>query len=100
MRVGAILRACRTRANFTQAELADELFISQSDVSKYENDTMEPHLSTLQAWTSSTQTTEVLVAFLMGLDGLGIMQTILEMGTNLVGGITWNVIKGSVLFIA
>lgn len=89
MRVGAILKACRTRAGFTQEELADELFISQSDVSKYENDTMEPHLSTLQAWTSSTQTSEVLIAFIMGMDGLGIMQQIIEMSSTLLGVITW-----------
>lgn len=93
MKVGAILKACRTRAGFTQEELADRLFISQSDVSKYENDVMEPHLSTLQAWTSNTQTSEVLVAFLMGIDGLGIMQTILEMGSSLIGGVLWNLMK-------
>ena len=92
MRVGAILKACRTRAGFSQEALADELYISQSDVSKYENDTMEPHLSTLQAWTSTTQSAEVMVAFIMGLDGLGIMQSILEItsgiiSTILLGGI-------------
>ena len=92
MKVGAILRACRTRAGFSQEALADELYISQSDVSKYENDTMEPHLSTLQAWTSTTQTSEVMVAFIMGVDGLGIMQNILEatsgfMNAILLGGI-------------
>lgn len=85
MRVGAILKACRTRAGLTQEELADKLYISQSDVSKYENDTMEPHLSTLQAWTSNTQTTEVLVAFLCGMDGLNIMQQILEMTNGIIG---------------
>lgn len=87
MRVGAILRACRTRAGFTQAELADKLYISQSDVSKYENDTMEPHLSTLQAWTSNTQTTEVLVAFICGMDGLNIMQNILDVTSSVIGSI-------------
>lgn len=87
MRVGAILRACRTRAGLSQEALADKLFISQSDVSKYENDTMEPHISTLQAWTSNTQTTEVLVAFLCGMDGLGVMQSILEMASGIVGTI-------------
>lgn len=92
MRVGAILKACRTRAGLSQEALAGKLYISQSDVSKYESDTMEPHISTLQAWTSNTQTTEVMVAFIMGMDGLNIMQQILEMtsgiiGTILLGGI-------------
>lgn len=79
MRVGAILKACRTRAGLSQAELADKIHINQSDVSKYESDLIEPHISTLQAWTSNTQTTEVMVAFIMGMDGLGIMQQILEL---------------------
>ncbi|SEP57696.1 Helix-turn-helix [Virgibacillus subterraneus] len=92
MRVGAILKACRTRAGFSQEELADKLYISQSDVSKYENDTMEPHISTLQAWTNNTQTQEVMVAFLCGVDGLSVMQSVLDfavgtVGTILLGGI-------------
>ncbi len=89
-RVGAALKACRARAGFTQEELADKLFISQSDVSKYENDTMEPHLSTLQAWTSNTQAPEVLVAFLCGMDGMSIMQNIIDAGITIsliIGGI-------------
>ncbi len=89
-RVGAVLRACRARAGFTQEELADKLYISQSDVSKYENDTMEPHLSTLQAWTNNTQAPEVLVAFLCGMDGMSIMQNIIDAGLTIsmiIGGI-------------
>lgn len=87
MRVGAVLRACRTRAGLSQEELANRLFISQSDVSKYENDTMEPHLSTLQAWTNNTQAPEVLVAFICGVDGLSVMQGILETGTTVINAI-------------
>lgn len=89
-RVGAVLKACRTRAGFTQEELADKLYISQSDVSKYESDAMEPHLSILQAWTSNTQAPEVLVAFLCGMDGLNIMQHIIDAGFTIsiiLGGI-------------
>lgn len=92
MRVGAILRACRTRAGLSQEALADELYISQSDVSKYENDSMEPHLSTLQAWTNTTQTSEVMVAFIMGVDGLGIMQNILEITNGVINIILLGVI--------
>ena len=87
MRVGAVLRACRTRAGLSQEELANRLFISQSDVSKYENDTMEPHISTLQAWTNNTQAPEVLVAFICGMDGLSVMQSILEAGTAVINAI-------------
>lgn len=85
MKVGALLRACRTRAGFSQEELADKLFINQSDVSKYENDTKEPSMSIFQSWTTNTQTAEVMVAFIIGMDGLSIMQNILEATSGLLG---------------
>lgn len=92
MDYGAILKACRNRARLSQEELAHKLHINQSDVSKYENGTKEPSISMVQSWTSNTQATEVLVAFLCGMDGLSIMQNIIEatsgvIGTILLGGI-------------
>lgn len=90
MRVGAILKACRTRAGLSQEELAYQLHINQSDVSKYENDTKEPPLSILRAWTSNTQTQEVMVAFICGIDGLEIMQKLIDAGLTIgtiLGGI-------------
>ncbi len=74
MKFGAILKACRTRAGFSQEELAHKLHINQSDVSKYENDTKEPSMSIFQAWARNTQTQEVMVAFISGMDGLTILQ--------------------------
>ena len=87
MRVGAILKACRTRAGLSQEELAHRLFINQSDVSKYENDTKEPTISMFYAWTQQTQAHEVLVAFLCGVDGLEILQKIIDMGITHLGTI-------------
>lgn len=92
MRVGAILKACRSRAGFNQEELAHRLHINQSDVSKYENDTKEPPLSILQAWINNTQTQEVMVAFLCGMDGIGMMQQILDSGISVIGAIFLGVI--------
>lgn len=82
MKYGAILKACRERKGLTQEELAFELNVNQSDVSKYENGFKEPTLSMVQAWMSNTQAQEVLVAFICGVDGLGIMQHIMQ----LIGG--------------
>lgn len=87
MRVGAILKACRARAGLNQEELAHRLHINQSDVSKYENDTKEPTLSIIQAWTANTQTQEVMVAFLCGVDGLGVLQQIVDAGIGTIGTI-------------
>lgn len=80
MRFGSILKACRNRAGFNQEELAHRLHVNQSDISKYENDAKEPTISMLRAWTSNTQTQEVMVAFICGMDGLEIMQKIIDAG--------------------
>lgn len=87
MDYGAILKACRNRARLSQEELAHRLHINQSDVSKYENGTKEPSISMVQAWTNNTQAAEVLVAFLCGMDGLTIMQSILDAATGVIGTI-------------
>jgi len=84
---GAILKACRARARLSQEELAHLLHINQSDVSKYENGTKEPSISILQSWTQNTQTQEVMVAFLCGVDGLNVMQNILDVATNVIATI-------------
>mgnify|MGYP002511833753 CR=1 FL=1 len=82
MKYGSILKACRERSGLSQEELAFQLNMNQSDVSKMENGTREPTLSVVQSWLTNTQATEVLVAFLCGVDGLGIMQSIMQ----LIGG--------------
>ena len=79
MKYGGILKACRERKGLTQEELAFELNINQSDVSKYEGGYKEPTLSVVQAWLANTQAQEVLVAFMCGIDGLGMMQTIMQL---------------------
>ena len=80
MRVGAILKACRTRAKLSQEELAHRLFINQSDVSKYENDTKEPTLSMAYAWMNTTNAPEVLVAFMYGAESTDIIQKLIDAG--------------------
>lgn len=82
MKYGAILKACRQRSGLSQEELAFQLNMNQSDISKFENGSREPTLSIVQSWLSNTQAQEVLVAFLCGVDGLGIMQSIMQ----LIGG--------------
>lgn len=78
MKYGGILKACRERAGLNQEELAFQLNMSQSDVSKYENNFREPSISTLQQWINQTQTQEVMVAFLCGVDGVGLMQGVID----------------------
>lgn len=78
MKYGAILQACRERIGWNQEKLAEKLHCSQSDISKLERDRKKPDADTLLAWTEVTGAREVLVAFLCGMDGLSIMQSILQ----------------------
>ena len=82
MKFGAIMQACRERAGFSQEEMAVRLHRSQSCISKYEKDRKVPDMQTFLSWVETTGSKEVAVAFLCGMDGLGIMQNILT----LVGG--------------
>lgn len=87
MKYGGILKACRERAGMNQEELAFQLHVSQSDISKFENNTKEPSISIFQQWITQTQTQEVMIAFICGVDGLGAMQQILETVNGTVGTI-------------
>lgn len=74
---GSIMQAMRERSGLSQEQLAERIHISRSCVSKLENDRKTPDVSTLVAWAQATGATEVVVAFICGMDGLSIMQSIL-----------------------
>ena len=75
---GPVLRAARLRAKLSQEELAARLNYNQSDISKIETDSKEPPSSVLIRWCIETNAMEVLVAYFCGMDGLTIMQNILQ----------------------
>jgi len=77
--LGAILRAVRVRAGLSQEELANRLNYNQSDISKFETGAKEPSVTTFLRWLRETNAHEVMVAYLCGLDGIQIMQSILGM---------------------
>lgn len=78
MKYGAILRACRDRIGLSQEEMALKLHTSRSAVSKLENDQQELSVRTLAQWVEVTGAKEVMVAFLCGMDGLGILQSLMQ----------------------
>ena len=86
---GAIFKACRERSGLKQDELAFELGINQSDVSKIESGRRTPDLALVQSWALTTHAQEVLVAFICGVDGLTMMQQIMDVisSTPIVGTI-------------
>ena len=79
MNYGGIMRAMREKAGLSQEEIAHRLHINQSDVSKLENNYKVPCISLMSKWAQVTSSPEVVVAFLMGMDGLQIMQQLLPM---------------------
>ena len=89
MEYGAILRACRKRAGLTQEQLAEKLHLGQSDISRYESDRQEPTISLFRAWIENTQSPEVMAAFMLGIDGLTIIQQVMTTVGNSVGLIFW-----------
>lgn len=82
MKFGAVLKASRQRRGLSQEELAYELNINQSDVSKYETDIKEPTMNLFRDWATTTQAQDVLVAFITGFDGLSILEMIMDLGGN------------------
>lgn len=79
IKIGAVLQAVRMRAGLNQEDLAYKLHLSQSDISKIEKDRKLPALDTLARWTEVTNAKEVLVAYLCGIDGIAIMQSVLQL---------------------
>lgn len=59
---GTLLKAFRKSARISQEELAFQLHVSQSDISKIENNTKEPVLSTVMQWVQLTGTQEAMAA--------------------------------------
>jgi len=86
MQFGGVFRALRQRKGWSQEEMADKLYVSQSDISKFENDKMLPDIPTFLRIAQVTQAQEVIIAFLYGMDGINIIQNM----TRLLGGVvTW-----------
>ncbi|WP_164821349.1 helix-turn-helix domain-containing protein [Paenibacillus koleovorans] len=78
MKFGAIMQACRERAGLSQEQLADKLHRTQACISKYENDHKIPDVPTLVKWAEATGAREVVVAFIYGMDGLTMIQSLLR----------------------
>lgn len=88
VKLGALLKACRQKANVSQLEMAANMNRSQSCISKFENDEKVPDAYTLMQWGQLTNSPEVIIAFLYGMDGITIIQQLLP----IIGAIAiWSV---------
>lgn len=62
----------------SQEELAEELHVSRSNVSRLETNNLELKASDLLNWANATQCQEVIAAMILGID-VGILQQALEL---------------------
>lgn len=92
MKFGKILREMRKRAGMSQEDVALELHMSISNVSRLETDIYDIRAADLVRWANITNSQEMLVAIICGVDSLPVMQQVMEsltgvVGTVLLGGI-------------
>lgn len=86
MSFGKILRQVRIKAGLSQEELAEEIFLSRSAVSRLENDKLELKLADAIRWFNATRAPEAVAAMLCGVDVNSLIQAL----SMLAGGlITW-----------
>lgn len=91
---GKVLRKARKDASMSQEDIALDLHMSISNVSRLETDKYELKAADLFRWVNTTQSQEVMAAMILGID-VAVLQQALEMvgktstlvGTILLGGI-------------
>ena len=89
MQFGTLLRQMRKGADMSQEEIAFELHIARSSISKLERDQLELKAADLIRWANATQSQAVIAALILGID-VGLLQQALEFissATTLVGTI-------------
>lgn len=79
LKLGPIMQACRERAGLSQEQMAEKLYRSRSCISKIENENKTLDVKTMLMWIEATGAKDVAVAFFCGMDGLSIMQNVLQL---------------------
>ncbi len=81
MQFGSDLRKARKKAGLSQEDMALELHMSISNVSRLETNKYELKAADLVRWCNITNAPELLIAFAVGADGIGKVQQIIELIT-------------------
>jgi len=93
MQLGTVLRKMRRGAGMSQEDMALELHMSISNVSRLETGKYELKAIDLINWANATGAQDVLVAMLLSVD-IAIVQQILEASTTVVGSIIGSILGG------
>lgn len=86
---GPLLREMRKKAGMSQEEIAHELYMSISNVSRLESGKYEVKLADALRWANVTGAQDVFIATLLGVD-ITVVQQIVESGSTIgmiMGGI-------------
>ena len=81
---GKVFKAARKRANLKQEELAFQLHINQSDISKIENDQKEMPFSLAMKWAQLTQSQEIIALMIVGVDASQVLADLLSTPLNII----------------
>lgn len=84
---GKMLKLFRKKAKMTQEDIADELNITQSCVSKYESGRKVLDLSTFLKWINITNSEIPAAAMLFGMDTVNAVTQLMPMVPMFVGGL-------------
>ncbi|HIW32675.1 MAG TPA: helix-turn-helix domain-containing protein [Candidatus Paenibacillus intestinavium] len=78
MTAGALLKACRERAGISQIKMAMMMNRTQSSISKLEKDRNPIDVETFRDWTKFTNSMDIGIAFLYGVDPATILQSLMQ----------------------
>lgn len=93
MQFGSTLRKMRKKADMSQEDMALELHMSISNISRLESNKYELKAVDLFNWANATGAQDVVAAMLLSVD-VTIVQQILESSTTLVGSIIGTILGG------
>ncbi|OAK72660.1 helix-turn-helix domain-containing protein [Lederbergia galactosidilytica] len=82
MNLGVALRKTRKHAGFSQEEMAEEMHLPRSTISKLENNKLFLKADDLIKWCNVTQAQEMAIALIYGID----VPTVVQNLATLVGG--------------
>lgn len=86
MEFGAVLKKMRKGADMSQEELAEELHISRSNISRLETNNLELKATDLLNWATATNAQDVLAALVLSVD-VTVIQGLLDSVSSLIGTI-------------
>ena len=82
---GSVLKKVRLQSGLSQEELAEEIFLSRSAVSRLENNKLKLTVDDAIRWGQATQAPEIIAALLCGID-IAVVSQLITSITTLVGG--------------